>query len=230
VIATMFATMAYMTSSAAVSNVFTVGNVKLHMFESKVNSDGSIVSSVGENGMKPADTNSYHLVPGATYTKDPTVYVDGDSDPSYLFIRLRNDLKAIEKQGDPAHPTILKQLQENGWLEIERATTNVDAVFVYVGDLPGYTAGMTAQEFFAAGLKVPTVGGDAARQAYDVFKEFTLAEKIDNLQVYGGARVAIVAYAIQARLSGFDTPETMGTQAAIAKAWEYIKAELPFVV
>lgn len=228
VVATVFATMAYMTSSAAVSNVFTVGNVKLHMFESKVDQNGDVTQALDPStGMKPADTNSYHLVPGANYTKDPTIYVDGGSDDSYLFVRLRNDLKLIELQGDPTHPTILQQLQKNGWLEIERASTNVDAVFVYVGE---DVTGMTAQQYFDAGKKVPTVGGVADRVEYDVFEEFTLAQKIDNLSIYGGARVAIVAYAIQSRLPNFDTPETEGTYAAIQAAWTYVKAELPFVV
>ena len=230
VVATMFATMAYMTSSAAVSNVFTVGNVKLHMYESSVDKDGNVLAGVGENGMKPADTNSYHLVPGATYTKDPTIYVDGGSDKSYLFVRLRNDLKSIELTGDPTHPTILQQLQKNGWLEIERAASNVDAVFVYVGNVDGYVPGMTADEFFNAGLQVSTVGGGTDREQYDVFGSFTLKEKIDNLSIFGGARVAIVAYAIQARLPGYDTESTMGTKEAIAEAWDYIKQELPFVV
>lgn len=230
VVATVFATMAYMTSSAAVSNVFTVGDVKLHMYESRVDKDGNVLPEAGVDGMKPADTNSYHLVPGASYTKDPTIYVDGGSDPSYLFVRLRNDLKSIELQGDSEHPTILDQLKANGWLEIERAASNVDAVFVYVGSVAGYVPGMTVDEFFAAGLKVPTVGGIAERAEYDVFESFTLKEKIDNLSIFGGARVAIVAYAIQARLPDYDTPETMGTEAAIREAWEYIKTELPFVV
>ena len=227
VVATVFATMAYMTSSAAVSNVFTVGNVKLHMFESRVDKDGNVLPEVGENGMKPADTNSYHLVPGASYTKNPTIYVDGGSDNSYLYVRLRNDLKTIELQNDPEHPTILQQLQKNGWLEIERAESNVDAVFVYVGE---DVTGITAQQYFESGKKVPTVGGVADRVEYDVFETFTLAEKIDNLAIFGGARVAIVAYAIQARLPDYDTSETIGTEAAIKMGWEYIKQELPFVV
>ena len=61
VIATVLATMAYLTSSSAVSNVFTVGNVKLNMTETKVNNDGTPVTGTGAGR---TDTNSYHLVPG----------------------------------------------------------------------------------------------------------------------------------------------------------------------
>jgi len=248
VVATMFATMAYLTSSAAVSNVFTVGNVKLHMFESKVTPDGEIDSSVEQikDGMKVADTNSYHLQPGASYTKDPTVYVDANSDESYLFIRLLNDLKSIEKQGDVNHPTIVEQLRKNGWLEIERADSNVDAVFVYVGvdkaselETVFQSIGTVGSEYSTqaerteaihaatAEIKAHIVGGKDSREAFDVFEEFTLAEKVDNLQIFGGARVAIVAYAIQAR--GVTEDVDIGTQAAYLKAWDYVKTELPFV-
>ena len=47
VAATVMATVAYMTSSAAVSNVFTVGNVSMQMFESKVTSDGKYADGAG---------------------------------------------------------------------------------------------------------------------------------------------------------------------------------------
>lgn len=228
VVATVFATMAYMTSSAAVSNVFTVGNVKLHMYETKVDQNGKPVEPLLDaNGMKTADTNSYHLVPGGNYLKDPTIYVDGNSDPSYLFVRVRNDLKAIEKQDDTDHPTIVQQLAKKGWLEIERAETNVDAVFVYVG---ADVTGITAEQYFASNNKAHIVGGVADRKQYDVFSEFTLADKVSNLEIYGGARVAIVAYAIQARLPGYETEEKTGTFEAVKAAWAYIKEELPFVV
>lgn len=243
VVATVFATMAYMTSSAAVSNVFTIGNIKLHMFETKVHPDGTPVEEIPDGEMKNTDTNSYHLLPGSNYLKDPTIYVDAGSDKSYLFIRLRNDLKTIEKQDDPNHPTILQQLRANGWLEIERAESNVDAVFVYVGndvDLRDDIAAVdtstctTEQERTLAvrealkDIPARVVGGVGARQDIEVFEEFTLADEIDGLERFGGARVAIVAYAIQ--ISGVSDEAGIGTQETYLKAWEYVKAELPFVV
>ena len=253
VVATVFATMAYMTSSSAVSNVFTVGNVNLQMFETKVNSEGKPVDASGNvmdydpNAMKTADTNSYHLQPGMSYLKDPTVYVGADSDKSYLFIRVRNDLKTIEKQGDPTAPTMLEQLIANGWLEIERAATGVDAVFVYVGKAAVATynaevkainenteksdsekAALVAEAQAKLKAQAKLVGGTGAREVIDVFGKFTLATEIPNLSMFGGARVAIVAYAIQA--NGITTEDKIGSEAGYRAAWEYIKAELPFVV
>ena len=52
-------TIAYLTSSAAVSNVFTVGNIQIVMDETKVNPDGTIDTTT----TKRVDTNTYHLVP-----------------------------------------------------------------------------------------------------------------------------------------------------------------------
>jgi len=251
VVATVFATMAYMTSSSAVSNVFTVGNVNLQMFETKVNSEGKPVDASGNviaydpNAVKTADTNSYHLQPGMSYLKDPTVYVGADSDKSYLFIRVRNDLKTIEKQGDPTAPTMLEQLTANGWLEIERAASNVDAVFVYVGKdaMTAYNAKVeeinadttksetektTALAEERKNLKAMLVGGTGESEVIDVFGKFTLATEIPNLSAFGGARVAIVAYAIQS--NGITTEDKVGTEEGYRAAWEYIKAELPFVV
>lgn len=247
VVASVLGTMAYLTSSAAVSNVFTIGNVKLHMYETPVYPDGTPKVVISDGEMKTADTNSYHLIPGSNYLKDPTVYVDATSDKSYLFIRLRNDLKTIEKQGDPSAPTILEQLKANGWLEIERAESNVDAVFVYVGKDDNIATRIAAAEaevkaahpeykpnqVTAAVLeqlddvKAEVVGGTGTRQDIDVFGEFTLANEIDGLERFGGARVAIVAYAIQ--INGLSTSGEIGSQEAYQAAWQYVKAELPFV-
>jgi hypothetical protein len=253
VVATMFATMAYLTASSAVSNVFTVGNVTMQMFESKVTSDGKYADGAGDPAKKKtADTNSYHLQPGMSYIKDPTVYVDPNSDEAYLFIRLRNDLKTIEKQGDSNHPTIVEQLRKNGWLEIERADTNVDAVFVYVGTnlTQAYADAVTAvgpksetvgyaeytKQIRAKMADIPakpvgkTTNDDYTKvegfQAIDVFNSFTLATKVPDLTMYGGARVAIVAYAIQ--VNGVSTAEKYSQQAYL-DAWSVVKAELPFV-
>ena len=58
VASTMLATIAYLTSSTAVSNTFTVGDVKIEMYESKVNPDGEKIDP--DSPAKTADGNSYH--------------------------------------------------------------------------------------------------------------------------------------------------------------------------
>ena len=82
VAATVFGTVAYLTDNAAVVNTFTVGQVKLRLDEAKVDTDGTPTGERTETG------NSYHLIPGMTYTKDPTVTVLENSEESYVRMML----------------------------------------------------------------------------------------------------------------------------------------------
>lgn len=83
VVATVFGTMAYLTSTDEVVNTFTVGNVKIKLDEAKVNTDGTPVE-----GVDRVKTNEYHLLPGHTYTKDPTVTVLKGSEESYVRLKI----------------------------------------------------------------------------------------------------------------------------------------------
>ena len=70
VVASVLGTMAYLTSKTGpVTNTFTVGNVNITLDE----------TDVTPMGVKDTDTkvteNSYKLIPGHTYIKDPTVHI-----------------------------------------------------------------------------------------------------------------------------------------------------------
>ena len=79
VVATVFSTMAYLTSTDEVVNTFTVGNVAIKLDEAKVNPDGSRVE-----GADRVKENSYKLLPGHTYNKDPMVTLLAGSETSYV--------------------------------------------------------------------------------------------------------------------------------------------------
>ena len=79
VIATVFGTMAYLTSTDEVTNTFTVGQVKIKLDEAKANPDGSLVANADR-----VKANSYKLLPGHTYNKDPMVTVLSGSEASYI--------------------------------------------------------------------------------------------------------------------------------------------------
>ena len=85
VIATaVFGTIAYMTDTASLTNRFTLGNVTIALDETQVDASGQPV--MGEDG-KPVRTpqgNAYHLLPGKTFVKDPTVTVGAGSESSYV--------------------------------------------------------------------------------------------------------------------------------------------------
>ena len=91
VAAGVFGTLAYLTGTDTVNNTFTVGNVKITLDEAKVTTDGTPVE-----GADRVKANEYHLLPGHTYTKDPTVTVEEGSDLSYVRMKVTfNNAKAI---------------------------------------------------------------------------------------------------------------------------------------
>ena len=79
VAATIFGTMAYLTSTDTVTNTFTVGKVAIKLDEAKANPDGSLVANADR-----VKANEYKLLPGHTYNKDPMVTVLGGSESSYV--------------------------------------------------------------------------------------------------------------------------------------------------
>ena len=81
--ASVLGTMAYLTSSAEVKNTFTVGKVEIKLDEAKVTADGIPVE-----GAARVTANSYKLMPGTTYTKDPTVTVKAGSEESYVRMKV----------------------------------------------------------------------------------------------------------------------------------------------
>lgn len=86
VAASVLGTMAYLTSTDTVTNTFTVGKVEIKLDETDVtNPTGARVTA-----------NSYKLMPGNTYTKDPTVTVKAGSEESYVRMKVTfNNAKAI---------------------------------------------------------------------------------------------------------------------------------------
>lgn len=79
VAASVFGTMAYLTSNDEVVNTFSVGSVAIRLDEAKANTDGSLVE-----GAARVKANSYKLLPGHTYNKDPMVTVLNGSEASYI--------------------------------------------------------------------------------------------------------------------------------------------------
>ena len=73
-------TIAYLTDHETVTNTFTVGNVRIKLDEAKVD-----VYGVPQGSPAPrVPENTYKLIPGHEYTKDPTVTVLEGSEESYI--------------------------------------------------------------------------------------------------------------------------------------------------
>ena len=93
VAASVLGTMAYLTDSKDVKNTFTVGNVSIKLDEAKVNADGKAIDKEGNvvTDLAKAERvaeNSYKLLPGHEYTKDPTVTVNTPSVESYVRMKV----------------------------------------------------------------------------------------------------------------------------------------------
>ena len=87
--ASVAGTMAFLTDTDnVVTNTFTVGKVIITMDEAPVDEYG--VLTTGDR----RTTNIYKLIPGHTYTKDPTIHVDAKSEACYLFVKIENGIDA----------------------------------------------------------------------------------------------------------------------------------------
>ena len=91
-------TLAYFTDDATVTNTFTVGDVTITMDEAPVNPYGEV-----QPGARVTE-NTYKLIPGRSYTKDPTIHVGADSEDCYLFVTIDNGISGV-----------IKPLELNGW-------------------------------------------------------------------------------------------------------------------
>ena len=117
VVGTILGTVAYLQDTASVVNTFTVGNVHLKLDEAVVDEKGEPTGGRTETG------NAYHLLPGETYTKDPTVTVLKGSEESYVrmlvTINCYDELATIF--GDP----FLPQYFVEGWDNAAWVSTQV---------------------------------------------------------------------------------------------------------
>lgn len=192
------ATVAYLTSTDKVTNTFTVGNVKITLDEAKVDANGAKVKDEEGNDVARVQANSYKLMPGHTYTKDPMIHVDAASENCWLFVKVENGIAAIED----ANKTIAAQMTANGWTLVEN-TTNI---YKY-------------KETVSGGANIPVFGEFAISNAViGGMKPITTDGAGDDgklyLDEYKNAKIVITAYAIQA--DGFTTPEAAWTAAKLA--------------
>ncbi len=182
VAASVFGTMAYLTSTDKVTNTFTVGKVAIKLDEAKVTADGVTVTPAAR-----VDKNSYKLLPGHTYTKDPTVTVLNGSESSYVKMTVTfskaNELDAIFA---PDGANLIKIF--NGY----------DAAnWIAKGNTKDATANTRTYEFWYK----ETVGAPNGDVALDsLFDSITVPGAItaEQLKTIEGMTITVNAYAIQA--------------------------------
>ena len=182
VIATVFGTMAYLTSTDKVENTFTVGSVNIKLDEAKANPDGSLVANADR-----VKANSYKLLPGHTYTKDPMVTVLKGSEPSYVKMTVTfskaNELDAIFAPDGANLISIFNNYDSTNW--------------IYKGNTKDDTANTRTYEFWYK----ETVSAPDADVALDaLFDSITVPGEItkEQLATIKDMTITVNAYAIQA--------------------------------
>ena len=221
VVISVLGTIAYLTSSSTVTNTFTIGNVSITMTESKVDNDGTPV----DGGATQVISNTYTLMPGTRYTKDPKITVSAGSSESYLFVMVRNDIKDIERIADDTdYQTMEEQMIANGWKVFEGAHTATSTVYVYCGN-----EGVEINTGDVIGVDPRGVGGVNA-VTIPVFNYFEIQSEVENLSKYNSATIVLRAFAVQT--SGFVDDEDLsvtGAKTAEQKAWAALLAEYEFI-
>ena len=181
--ATIFGTVAYLSDTSEVVNTFTVGKVKLTLDEALVGTDGAPIGGRTDVG------NAYHLIPGQSYIKDPTVTVSADSEEAYVRMLLT---LTCASELDAIFTSVMTELFEG----------YDDTVWVYETET---TAGNTVTyEFRYAN----TVDPQGTAQVLDpLFDKLTVPAALTGtqLETISDLEITVQAHAIQA--TGFDNAD-----------------------
>ena len=189
VTASVLGTMAFLTSNDEVFNTFTVGSVAIKLDEAKANTDGSLVE-----GAERVKANSYKLLPGHTYNKDPMVTVLEGSESSYIKMTVTfskaNELDAIFAPTGAELTSIFNGYDSNNW--------------TYKGNTEDATADTRTYEFW---YKETVDAPDSDVPLDALFDSITVPGTITNEQLatIEGMTITVNAYAIQA--DGFANAE-----------------------
>ena len=182
VAASVLGTLAYLTSQDTVTNTFTVGKVQIKLDEAKANPDGSLVPNA-----ERVKANSYKLLPGHTYNKDPMVTVLKDSESSYIKMTVTfskaAELDEIFKPNGADMTSIFNGYNSTNWIAKGNTEDNANNTRTY-------------EFWYKEAVAAPTA--DVALDA--LFDSITVPGTITNAQLatIEGMTITVNAYAIQA--------------------------------
>ncbi len=194
VVGSVVGTIAYLRSTAYVTNVFTYGTVKVTLDETKIADDGINVATPAS---RTSIGNKYKLLPGVTYIKDPVIRVDKDSEETYLFLRVENPLSAIEApsgsidtddNGTLDNKTIYEQLVANGWELLDEKDSEGNFIYGNGTNIYRYTVNGGA------------VNPEGEQKDIVTFSTFTVSDSLrgaEDFAAYTSKSVVVVVYAVQ---------------------------------
>ena len=169
-IAVIGGSLAYFTDTDKAVNTFTVGKVDITLDETDVDLYGV------KDGETRVKTNTYKLIPGHHYVKDPVIHLDPTSEPCYLYVEIDNQIEDIIVDGENKPPVALlpftqisEQIAANDW--------------GIVGN----------------GIYGKLVTNPAEENEFKVFESFEIKPELDEaaLKDYENKTIVINAYAVQ---------------------------------
>lgn len=178
VAASVLSTLAYLTATDTVTNTFTVGKVSIKLDEAKANTDGTLVADADR-----VKANTYKLLPGHTYNKDPMVTVLAGSESSYIKLNVVvTKSAALDAIGVDLLATF-KGYDSANW--------------IYKGNTEDTTANTRTYEFW---YKEAVAASDADVALDALFDQIVVPGTITNaqLETIEGMTITVTAHAIQA--------------------------------
>ena len=161
-------TVAYLTSTATVSNTFTYGNVSIEMDDAKADVYG-VAADPTDRASAPIQ---FKLIPGGTYTKNTTIHVKSGSESCYLFVKVDDAFANIADNNFTL---------ATGWVELD--ADNAPGIYYYVVDDNPIVDARNEQN-------------DVHVLVLDTFTVKTTATK-DTLDDFQSTTASITAYAVQ---------------------------------
>lgn len=182
-------TLAFLTDSEQAVNTFTVGNVSIDLAETDVDGDNDTLA------------NEYHLIPGGTYVKDPTVTIEAGSEEAYvrMLLTVHNASAVqdiIDNNGLTDYADFLGGWDNSVWEYADFTLGDDNTItfeYRYIDTVDGF-----ADDGSEADVELPAL-----------FEELIIPETVtgDELAALtdGGFKMVVEGHAIQA--SGFDNAE-----------------------
>lgn len=208
VAASVLGTMAYLTDSDKVENTFTVGKVDISLDETDV--DDSTPNKDRDQA------NSYKLMPGHSYVKDPTIHVDASSED--CFIRAKVTLTnatawttIVTKYAEGKIENIIKGTDDDLWWvsdPVLNADGSMTITFVYKNETKDESLKRVWQS-------TDTKDGKALTDLV-LFDTIAIPGDLTNAELANvtGTEITVVAEAIQA--DGFVESSNDAAKAAAA--------------
>ena len=213
-------TLAYLTDESTVVNTFTVGKVDIELNETATDTDGKPVVDDAGNPVDRVVENEYHLIPGKSYVKDPTITVKKDSEEAYVRMMLTftnaSAVDAVVKNtrhgfdGDYA-----KWLQSWGWdpeewvyktCKVDDELNEITFEFRYKSTVKGAEEDAQLKPLFERLVVPGTVTGEELA---------SLQDNPETTDVDESMKIVVVGHAIQT--VGFDNED---------QAWEAFDGQM----